>query len=112
MQNKPYFFSGNRGSQKGGRGGPTFEKNSPKIPFFFGVASLIIMDVIIVLIIRIIIVVIFVVIFIISIISTLTFVLTLIIFIILNNFHPRQRPGSGAFANLGLVEDCDYVVKL
>merc|ERR1712032_474197 len=24
----------------------------------------------------------------------------------------RQRPGSGAFANLGLVEDCDYVVKL
>ena len=41
MQNKPYFFFGNRGSQKGGRGGgPTLGKNSQKIPFFLLGASL------------------------------------------------------------------------
>ena len=34
------FFFGNRGSQKGGRGGPTLGKNSQKIPFFEGGASL------------------------------------------------------------------------
>ena len=36
------FFFGNRGSQKGGRGGggPTLGKNSQKIPFFFLTASL------------------------------------------------------------------------
>ena len=39
MQKKTYFFFGNRGSQKEG-GGPTFGKNSQKIPFFWGVASL------------------------------------------------------------------------
>ena len=38
MQNKPYFFFGNRGSQKGGS--DTWE-NSQKIPFFLGVASII-----------------------------------------------------------------------
>ena len=43
MQNKRYFFFGNRGSQKGGRGGGSdLWKKFPKIPFFFGVASLII----------------------------------------------------------------------
>ena len=42
MQNKPHFFFGNRGSQKGGGGGgPTLGKNSQKIPGFFWVASLI-----------------------------------------------------------------------
>ena len=30
------FFFGNRGSQKGGGGGPTFRKNSQKILFFLG----------------------------------------------------------------------------
>ena len=40
MQNKPYFFFGNRGSQKRGRG-PTLGKNSQKSRFLGGGASLI-----------------------------------------------------------------------
>ena len=40
MQNKPYFFFGNRGSQKGGRGGSDTWEKFPKNPVFFWVASL------------------------------------------------------------------------
>jgi len=35
MQNKPHFFFGNRGSQKGGRGGSDTWEKFPKNPVFF-----------------------------------------------------------------------------
>ena len=40
MPKKTYFFFWKQGFPKGGEGGPTFGKNSQKIPFFGGVASL------------------------------------------------------------------------
>ena len=41
MQNKPHFFFGNRGSQKGGRGSDTWEQFPKKSRFLGGAASLI-----------------------------------------------------------------------